>query len=65
MAGTSVNMTLKNSSGKVNVRNVNYVNPNIADSDVAKFFASLNGLSTDELTKLEKVQKSDLALPTV
>lgn len=54
---------VKSSNGKAASKNINFINPAASDNDVATFMASLNGLSTDTLEKIERVSKRELSIP--
>lgn len=60
----SVNVTTVQPGGKEVKKSINYVNPSASNGSVSSFIGALNSLSDNTLTKIEKVSKSDLDIPT-
>lgn len=65
MNATTVSLTTTQPEGKVVKKSITYINPTCVDTDTARFIAALNELSQNDLTKIEKISRTDLDIPEV
>ena len=60
--GTVLNVTTKDTEGKIKESTITYANPEASDADLKKFVKAMNNLSDDTLKNLQRAVTSNIDL---
>ena len=60
--GTVLNVTTKDTEGKIKESTITYANPEASDADLKNFVKAMNNLSDDTLKNLQRAVTSNIDL---